>query len=137
MWNADAASRISRIPLSRARLPVTLPNAIMKNPPDFPTHIRNVSHFLEWKIDALPASCRTVFMLCAVERVSVREASAALSLSVNVVRSRYLRATRLMGASSAHELDRLFAFDGKRCEGIVERVLSRLGDRECEEDRQR
>ena len=98
----------------------------MKNPPESRTHGRNVSHLLEWKIDALPAACRMVYVLCAVERVSVREASAALRISVNAVRSRYLRATRLIGAPSAHELDRVFAFDGKRCERIVERVLSRL-----------
>ena len=116
------ASHAYRFP--RATNGVALLNAPMKNPPESRIHSR--AAFLERRIDALPAACRTVYMLCGVERVSVREAGVVLSLSANAVRSRYLRATRLIGASSGQELDQAFAFDGHRCERMIERVLSRL-----------
>jgi RNA polymerase sigma-70 factor (ECF subfamily) len=82
---------------------------------------------LERRIDALPELYRTVFMLRAVEELSVEETAAALALPEATVRTRYFRARALLRASLEHDMDHalgdVFAFDGERCDRIVARVL--------------
>ena len=85
---------------------------------------------LEDAIDLLPPIYRCVFILRAVQGLSVEETAAALDVSLDVVKTRYLRArgmlrTRLAGADGmpmaiAHE------FEGKRCDDLVARVLASL-----------
>lgn len=86
-----------------------------------------VRRLLERRIDALPELYRTVFMLRAVEELSVEETAAALALPEATVRTRYFRARALLRASLEHEVDTalgdVFAFDGERCDRIVARVL--------------
>jgi RNA polymerase sigma-70 factor (ECF subfamily) len=85
---------------------------------------------LEAKIDLLPEAFRTVFMLRAVEEMSVEETAAALGIPEPTVRSRFFRAKALLRAALAHEIDvaeqDAFAFDGARCDRIVANVLARL-----------
>jgi RNA polymerase sigma-70 factor (ECF subfamily) len=85
---------------------------------------------LEAKIDLLPDVFRTVFMLRAVEEMSVEETAAALGIPEPTVRSRFFRAKGLLRESLAREIDMAvegaFAFDGARCDRIVANVLARL-----------
>ena len=85
---------------------------------------------LEMRIDALPDRCRTVFVLRALEELSVEETAAALQLPEADVRTRYVRARTLLRESLAHDIDRsleeAFSFDGARCDRIVARVLARI-----------
>jgi len=85
---------------------------------------------IEAKIDALPDAFRTVFVLRAVEEMSVEEVAESLSIPVATVRTRFFRAKGLLRESLSSELDRAidqaFAFAGERCNRITERVLAQL-----------
>jgi RNA polymerase sigma-70 factor (ECF subfamily) len=85
---------------------------------------------IERKIDALPDAFRTVFVLRAVEELSVEETATCLGIPETTVRTRFFRARSLLRESLAREidfaLDDAFAFAGARCDRIVTRVLQRL-----------
>jgi RNA polymerase sigma-70 factor (ECF subfamily) len=85
---------------------------------------------LEAKIDLLPETFRTVFMLRAVEEMTVEETAAALGIPEPTVRTRFFRAKSALREALARDLDLAvgdaFAFAGARCDRIVLRVLARL-----------
>lgn len=85
---------------------------------------------MEAKIDALPDSFRAVFVLRAIEELSVEEAAAALEIPEATVRTRFFRARSLLRESLSRELDlaldNAFHFAGERCDRITERVLAAL-----------
>jgi RNA polymerase sigma-70 factor (ECF subfamily) len=85
---------------------------------------------LECKIDQLPAAFRTVFMLRAVEEMSARETAECLGIPEATVRTRFFRARSLLRESLEKDVDvaleGAFAFDGARCDRIVQAVLDRL-----------
>lgn len=87
---------------------------------------------IERSIDALPDAFRTVFVLRALEEMSVEETAACLEIPEATVRTRYFRARGLLRAALSRELDvaleQAFAFDGARCDRIVARVLQRLSN---------
>ncbi len=84
---------------------------------------------LEARIDQLPDIFRTVFVLRAVEDMSVEEVAHALEIPEATVRSRFFRARSLLREGLAQEIDaglgEAFAFDGARCDRIVAGVLAR------------
>lgn len=86
---------------------------------------------LERRIDALPDDYRAVFVLRALEEMSVEETAAALGVAEATVRTRHFRARALLRESLAQEVDRnleeAFGFAGARCDRIVANVLKRLG----------
>ncbi|MGN6388964.1 MAG: RNA polymerase sigma factor [Burkholderiaceae bacterium] len=92
-----------------------------------------VRRLIEKRIDDLPEAFRTVFVLRAVEDLSVEETAAALGIPEATVRTRYFRARSLLRESLSRELDvaleGAFSFDGARCDRIVAGVLTRLADR--------
>jgi RNA polymerase sigma-70 factor (ECF subfamily) len=83
---------------------------------------------LEKRIDALPDLYRAVFVLRAVEDLSVEETATALGLPEATVRTRFFRARALLRATLANDMDcameEVFGFDGERCDRIVARVLA-------------
>jgi RNA polymerase sigma-70 factor (ECF subfamily) len=85
---------------------------------------------IEAGIDALPDAFRAVFVLRAVEELSVEEAAQALGIPAATVRTRYFRARALLREGLARELDLAledaFSFAGARCDRIVARVLERI-----------
>lgn len=85
---------------------------------------------LEKKIDELPDAFRAVFVLRALEEMSVEETAAALGIPDATVRSRLFRARGLLREALAREIDfafeDAFAFAGARCDRIVAGVLARL-----------
>ena len=85
---------------------------------------------LEARVDALPESYRSVFVLRALEELSVAETAAVLAIPAATVRTRYFRARALLRASMRDELDQAlenaFAFAGVRCDRIVRDVLLRM-----------
>ena len=87
---------------------------------------------LEAKIDELPDAFRTVFVLRAVEELTVEETAATLGIPEATVRTRYFRAKGLLREALAREIDHAFgdafAFAGERCDRIVAGVLARLED---------
>jgi RNA polymerase sigma-70 factor, ECF subfamily len=89
-----------------------------------------VRSLLERKLDALPASFRCVFVLRAVEELSVEETAQSLGIAEATVRSRHFRARSLLRESLAQEIDLaerdLYEFGGEHCNRVVATVLGRL-----------
>lgn len=85
---------------------------------------------LESAIAALPDDFRTVFILRAVEGMSVAETAALLAIPTATVKTRLHRARaalqRLLHREAEQLMPDLLAFAGARCDRIVERVLARL-----------
>jgi RNA polymerase sigma-70 factor (ECF subfamily) len=85
---------------------------------------------IEIGIDKLPAAFRTVFILRAVEELTVEETATALDIPEATVRSRYFRARAMLREALAREIDfaieDAFGFDGERCDRIVDAVRRRL-----------
>jgi len=90
---------------------------------------------METRIDLLPDAFRSVFMLRAVEEMSVEEVALALELPQATVRSRFFRARGLLREGLSREVDMAigdaFAFAGERCDRIVANVLARLSEEGC------
>lgn len=86
---------------------------------------------LEARIDLLPEDFRTVFMLRAVEEMSVKEVAQALDIPESTVRTRFFRARSLLREGLASQIDvalnDAFAFDGARCDRIVAGVFAKAG----------
>lgn len=85
---------------------------------------------IEARIDGLPDRLRAVFVLRAVEDMSVQETAAALGIPQATVRSHFFRARGLLREALARDFDNAaasaFSFDGARCDRIVAGVLARL-----------
>ena len=95
-----------------------------------------VRRLIETRIDMLPEAFRTVFMLRAVEEMSVEEVATVLEVPEATVRTRFFRARGLMREGLSRDVDLAlgdaFSFAGARCDRIVAGVLARLiEDREA------
>ena len=103
-------------------------------PPDSAVARAEIRALIERKLDELPASFRTVFILRSVEELSVEETAQCLEIAEATVRSRHFRAKSLLRESLAREIDvagsELFGFAGARCDRIVANVMSRIGKRD-------
>jgi RNA polymerase sigma-70 factor (ECF subfamily) len=87
---------------------------------------------LEKKIDELPDVFRTVFVLRAIDEMTVEEAALCLGIPEATVRTRFFRARSLLREALSRDIDfafeDAFSFDGERCDRIVAGVLARLKD---------
>jgi RNA polymerase sigma-70 factor (ECF subfamily) len=85
---------------------------------------------LESRIDRLPDAFREVFVLRAVEEMSVEETAEALGIPEATVRTRFFRARSLLRESLAREVDTAmegtYEFMGARCEAMANRVIAAL-----------
>ncbi len=85
---------------------------------------------LERRIDDLPLSFRTVFVMREVDEMTVEETAAALGIPSSTVRTRLFRARALLRESLARDVDNatldVFGFAGERCDRIVASVLTKL-----------
>ena len=90
---------------------------------------REMRALIEAQIDRLPEIFRTVFMLRAIEEMSVEEVAEALDIPEATVRTRFFRARSLLREGLAQEIDlgtsAAFGFDGARCDRMVSTVLTR------------
>ena len=90
----------------------------------------DVRRLLEARIDRLPEAFRTVFMLRAVEELSVEEVATALQLPGATVRTRYFRARSMLREGLSRDIDLAtadaFSFAGARCDRVVADVLAQL-----------
>lgn len=87
-------------------------------------------HLIEASVDRLPESFRAVFVLRAIEQLSVEETAACLGIPAPTVKTRFHRARGLMQQALARHLETAgvsaFDFAGPRCDRMVETVLARL-----------
>lgn len=106
-----------------------------ESPAEQPEHAAlrgETRRLLERHIDALPDAFRTVFMLRALEELSVEETASCLGIPEATVRTRYFRARSMLREALSREIDfaleEAFAFAGARCDRIVAGVLGRMPD---------
>jgi RNA polymerase sigma-70 factor (ECF subfamily) len=99
--------------------------------PERLTGYGELRRMLEDAIDALPDDFRAVFMLRAVEGMSVAETAEALSIPADTVKTRLHRARHrlqeALGARFEALMPAAFEFGGARCDRIVGAALARLG----------
>lgn len=145
----EALGRVRRtaatvIPLDAAVVSIDpeIQSAMTDDPgkrPDALAMRAQMRELLEARIDLLPEAFRTVFMLRAVEEMSVSEVAHALDVPEATVRTRFFRARGLLRESLANEIDIVlgdaFSFDGTRCERIVAGVLARAHAESLGKDR--
>jgi RNA polymerase sigma-70 factor, ECF subfamily len=91
---------------------------------------RELSALLQPLVDALPQSFRSVFVLRAVEGLSVAETALCLELREETVRTRFFRARQILQLSVEEQLHsaepELFEFRLERCDRVVAAVLRAL-----------
>ncbi len=104
--------------------------ALPAETPDGAAERGELRGLLERAIEALPPPYRSVFMLRAVQEMSVEEAAFALQLSGDVVKTRYLRARAMLRDALAARVEagapQAFAFAGVRCDRVVAQVIDVL-----------
>jgi RNA polymerase sigma-70 factor (ECF subfamily) len=85
---------------------------------------------LEQAIDALPADFAAVFMLRAIEGMSITETAESLGIRPETVKTRFHRARRILQDRLAGQFEQAmpgaFEFAGERCDRIVAAVLARI-----------
>lgn len=93
-------------------------------------HDLQMSKLLERAIDALPDTYRAAFVMREVEQMSVADTAACLGIEAATVKTRVHRARTLLQRKLSRELASAlagtYAFDGPRCDSIVERVFERI-----------
>ena len=98
--------------------------------PDMQAERSELRAALQRAIDSLPPIYRSVFMLRAVEEMSVDDTALCLQVSGDVVKTRYLRSRALLrdalGAQLEAHTPQVYAFAGARCDAVVAHVLAVL-----------
>jgi RNA polymerase sigma factor (sigma-70 family) len=118
------------IPMVRAHDQVTDSCVDDSESPDAAMARAQVRSLLERRVDELPDSFRTVFVMRSVEDLSVAETATMLGIPEETVRSRHFRAKSMLRAALEAELGQaesdLFDFGGEHCDRVVAGVLVRL-----------
>ncbi len=98
--------------------------------PDALADRNEVRNLLENAISSLPAIYRSVFILRAVEDVSVEETAFCLGVSAETVKTRFVRARGMLrdtlGVQMQTHAQSTFMFAGARCDAVVSHVLHQL-----------
>jgi len=85
---------------------------------------------IEGAVDQLPRAFRAVFIMRAIEQMSIEETAACLGIPGDTVKTRFHRANKLLrqvlSAEFGSVLDGAFPFLGGRCDQLILRVLERL-----------
>jgi len=107
-----------------------IPDDNMNDTPERSAQRTEMRRLLEAQIDALPDDYRVVFVLRAVQELSVEETAETLGIPPATVRTRLFRARSLLREGLAAKIDvaceEAFSFAGERCDRIVTRVLERM-----------
>ncbi|MEZ5832929.1 MAG: RNA polymerase sigma factor [Dongiaceae bacterium] len=127
---AQAAATGNIIPLRPEKSPVAEPIEDPAQSPESAAIRAQLRPYLENAIGALPEEQRAVFVLRALEELSVEETAQILDLKPETVRTRFLRARRKLQDRLQRELKLSFGemlpFAGPRCDRLVERVLTAM-----------
>lgn len=104
--------------------------APMPSSPEQAAAREQVRRMVEQAVDGLAAPFRAVFVMRAVEQMSVEETAAALRVPAATVKTRFHRARQqlqqALGAEFAAIFEGAFPFGGARCERLTTAVLARL-----------
>lgn len=131
----DRLRRRSHLPLDEEH-PITpeaeiVPeSAVVFQTPEFEKRRSEARALIERAVDSLPENFRVVFVLRAIEELSVEETARVLSIPPDTVKTRFHRAKKLLRGDLKEALDSAlpdaFGFDGERCDRIVAKVTARL-----------
>ncbi|MEJ8566358.1 RNA polymerase sigma factor [Elongatibacter sediminis] len=112
--------------------PVPSAAATRADPADRAANIE-LAGLIERAIDRLPLEFRTVFVLRAIQQLSVRETAESVGINEATVKTRLHRARKLMKeVLDRHIADAglgVYEFAGRRCDRMVATVLARLAAR--------
>jgi RNA polymerase sigma-70 factor (ECF subfamily) len=91
----------------------------------------DMQQLIQSKVDQLPLTYRSVFVLRALEELSVTETAEALQIPEATVRTRFFRARAQLRESMSADADggasdTAFPFAGARCDGIDTRVMAAI-----------
>ena len=124
---SQAASIGNVIPLRPEGMPSDEPAEDPTLSPESAAMRTQLRPYLEQAVGSLPEDQRAVFVLRALEELSVEETAQILDLNPQTVRTRFLRARRKLQDQLQRELKLTFGemlpFAGARCEQLAERVL--------------
>ncbi|HEX2225102.1 MAG TPA: RNA polymerase sigma factor [Thermoanaerobaculia bacterium] len=135
---ARARKRRRLVSLDPGGSPAARTGATTGAPPDPPDassperemENRELQAILQAAVEALPDPLRAVFCLREIEGLSTEQTAEALGLTVENVRVRLHRARlslrQTLDARIGREVRRLYLFDGRRCDRVVEGVFARL-----------
>jgi RNA polymerase sigma-70 factor (ECF subfamily) len=102
----------------------------MDETPEIQAQRIEMRRLLEAQIDSLPDNFRAVFVLRAVDEMSVEDTAEALGIPPATVRTRLFRARSLLREGLASKIDlaceEAFSFAGERCDRIVANVMERI-----------
>jgi RNA polymerase sigma-70 factor (ECF subfamily) len=108
----------------------TLARGSEPSPPDALVAREQLRQLLEQAIGGLPESFRTVFVLRAIEGLSVEETAEVLQIATSTVKTRFLRARRKLQESLDPQVRTAllgtFPFAGADCAALTERVLAAM-----------
>jgi RNA polymerase sigma-70 factor (ECF subfamily) len=92
---------------------------------------QEIRRSIEKAVDDLPDSFRAVFMMRAIEQMSIEETASCLGIPPETVKTRLHRANKLLrqalSARFGSILDGAFPFLGPRCDRLIGAVIARLG----------
>ncbi len=124
---AQAAAVGNVIPLRPEGTPADEPVEDPTLSPEAAAMRAQLRPYLQDAVGGLPEDQRAVFVLRALEELSVEETAQILDLNPQTVRTRFLRARRKLQQQLQRELKLTFGemlpFAGARCDRLVERVL--------------
>jgi len=102
-----------------------LPDALMEN--------KQIQSLINQNIDKLPDNFRTVFVMRAIEQLSVKETALILEIKEITVKTRFFRAKRLLREQIQSYLDgagmKIYEFGGHHCDIIVHNVLEQINNK--------
>jgi len=128
MSSLDELSEAAHGSATVIRFPLVQPNAA---DPEHSAARAEVRRLLEQAIDQLPSPFRTVFVMRAVEQMTVEDVAAVLGIPEETVKTRFYRAKRRLREAVEDRLEDAlvdaFPFAGRRCRDMTTRVLTRLG----------
>lgn len=127
--NVTVVEDLDEMPIAPEKHPMS--SQMMAKSPETGADDRELRTILEAAIDELPEHYRTVFVLRAVEDLSVTEAAESLDLQEETVRTRFFRARAMLKESLLEKIDGatrgVYDFHLSRCDRVVAAVLARIG----------
>lgn len=98
--------------------------------PDAAAERKEMGALLQAAIEDLPVIYRSVFILRAVQDLSVEDTAFCLSVSADVVKTRFLRARAMLRDTLATRVEACaqdtFSFAGARCDAVLSNVMAQL-----------
>ena len=95
--------------------------------PDSITENKQLRAQLNFQIDSLPEVFRTVFVLRAVQQLSIKETAELLEINENTVKTRLFRAKTMLQERIIDQCgESVYQFGGDHCDLIVANVMERI-----------